>query len=238
MQTAITQNAAVQRTLVEQSLDSVNKLSTSMAAVQKNTQDFPPLPARAWTPWALRSRASPTTSRTASTPWQLDQKLTDIQNTLQNVDSKMPRPSCGKSPPRQPHHLWRTRSIPMASPPRLRQLTCSIPTVFAISMESTMIWRAGISGLPEIYNDNRSRLQRAILSGEIAFHAGVSAGLSDAYNKVVENYPKKFSKPLLQNAKRILPGGTRPKSRRQSRAAHRSPPNTPARTKPSAPPQN
>src|SRR5258708_12666637 len=40
MQTAITQNSAVQRTLIEQSLDSVNKLSTSMAAVQKNTQDF------------------------------------------------------------------------------------------------------------------------------------------------------------------------------------------------------
>ena len=40
MQTEITQNAAVQRTLIEQSLDSVNKLNTSMSAVQKTTQDF------------------------------------------------------------------------------------------------------------------------------------------------------------------------------------------------------
>ena len=37
MQMEITQNAAVQRTLIEQSLDSVNELNTSMAAVQKTT---------------------------------------------------------------------------------------------------------------------------------------------------------------------------------------------------------
>ena len=35
MQTAITQNNAVEKTLIEQSLDSVNKLNVSMAAVQK-----------------------------------------------------------------------------------------------------------------------------------------------------------------------------------------------------------
>src|SRR5580698_4041699 len=40
MQTAITQNDAVERTLIEQSLDAVNKLNVSMTAVQKNTQDF------------------------------------------------------------------------------------------------------------------------------------------------------------------------------------------------------
>ena len=40
LQTSITQSAAVQRTLMEQSLDAVNKLSVGMSAVQKNTQDF------------------------------------------------------------------------------------------------------------------------------------------------------------------------------------------------------
>ena len=40
LQTELTQNAAVQRTLIEQSLDSVNKLNSSMSAVQKTTQDF------------------------------------------------------------------------------------------------------------------------------------------------------------------------------------------------------
>src|SRR5258706_12240985 len=39
MQTAITQNAAVERTLIEQSVDTVNKLSAVMSALQKNTQD-------------------------------------------------------------------------------------------------------------------------------------------------------------------------------------------------------
>ena len=40
LQTQMTQNAAVQRTLIEQSLDAVTKLNTSMSAVQKTTQDF------------------------------------------------------------------------------------------------------------------------------------------------------------------------------------------------------
>ena len=101
MQTAITQNAAVQRTLVEQSLDSVNKLSTSMAAVQKNTQDFSAgSGARLDTMGTQVQGLSDNVADLQARLGKLDQKLTDIQNTLQNVDSKMasPAPTTGIPP--------------------------------------------------------------------------------------------------------------------------------------------
>src|SRR5258708_9941579 len=105
MQTAITQNAAVQRTLVEQSLDSVNKLSTSMAAVQKNTQDFSAASgARLDTMGTQVQGLSDNVADLQARLRKLDQKLTDIQNTLQNVDSKMasPPPPPAVPPPHPP----------------------------------------------------------------------------------------------------------------------------------------
>src|ERR1700726_4266591 len=114
MQTAITQNAAVQRTLIEQSLDSVNKLSTTMAAVQKNTQDFSAASgARLDTMGTQVQGLSDNVADLQARLGKLDQKLTDIQNTLQNVDSKMAAPPpapipTGAAPP---------PSVPGGAPP-------------------------------------------------------------------------------------------------------------------------
>src|SRR3984893_4880433 len=100
MQTAITQDSAVQRTLIEQSIDSVNKLSTSMAAVQKNTQDFSAgSGARLDTMGTQVQGLSDNVADLQARLGKLDQKLTDIQNTLQNVDSKLASPGPGSMPP-------------------------------------------------------------------------------------------------------------------------------------------
>ncbi len=94
MQTEITQNAAVQRTLIEQSLDAVNKLNTSMAAVQKTTQDFSAASgARLDTMGTQVQGLSDNVGDLQARIGKLDQKLTDIQNTLQNVDSKLASPA-------------------------------------------------------------------------------------------------------------------------------------------------
>src|SRR3979409_1191372 len=100
MQTAITQNAAVQRTLVEQSLDSVNKLSTSMAAVQKNTQDFSAASgARLDTMGTQVQGLSDNVADLQARLGKLDQKLTDSTNPLRKVDSKMPASPAAAAPP-------------------------------------------------------------------------------------------------------------------------------------------
>src|SRR6202790_5190778 len=94
MQTEITQNAAVQRTLIEQSMDAVNKLNTSMSAVQKTTQDFSAASgARLDTMGTQVQGLSDNVGDLQARVGKLDQKLTDIQNTLQNVDSKLASPA-------------------------------------------------------------------------------------------------------------------------------------------------
>src|SRR5580700_8008387 len=104
MQTEITQNAAVQRTLIEQSVDAVSKLSASMSAVQKTTQDFSAASgARLDTMGTQVQGLSDHVADLQARLGKLDQKLTDIQNTLQNVDSKLaapaPPPAGGAAPP-------------------------------------------------------------------------------------------------------------------------------------------
>src|SRR6202790_4464226 len=99
MQTEITQNAAVQRTLIEQSLDSVNKLNSSMSAVQKTTQDFSAASgARLGTVGTQVQGLSDNVADLQARLGKLDQKLADIQNTLQNVDSKLASPAPAPSP--------------------------------------------------------------------------------------------------------------------------------------------
>src|SRR6202051_1581576 len=99
MQMEITQNAAVQRTLIEQAMDSVNKLNTSMSAVQKTTQDFSAgSGARLDTMGTQVQGLSDNVADLPARLGKLDQKLTDIQNTLQNVDSKIESPAPGPGP--------------------------------------------------------------------------------------------------------------------------------------------
>src|SRR5579872_3685634 len=98
LQTELTQNAAVQRTLIEQSLDAVNKLNSSMSAVQKTTQDFSAASgARLDTMGTQVQGLSDNVSDVQARLGKLDQKLADVQNTLQNVDSKLSSPSSGPS---------------------------------------------------------------------------------------------------------------------------------------------
>src|ERR1700680_2788224 len=99
MQTAITQNNAVERTLIEQSLDAVNKLGVNIAAVQKNTQDLSAASgARLDTMGTQVQGLSDNVADLQARLGKVDQKLTDIQNTLQNVDSKMASPASPSTP--------------------------------------------------------------------------------------------------------------------------------------------
>ncbi len=200
MQTAITQNAAVQRTLIEQSLDSVNKLSTSMAAVQKNTQDFSAASgARLDTMGTQVQGLSDNVADLQARIGKLDQKLTDIQNTLQNVDSKM-----AALPP---------SAIPTASyngpaPASSAPTPGMTPTASAAPPASADVLYS--NGLRDIngkhydlatqefqdylkyYGETDLASNAQFYLGEIAFMQNQYQPALDAYNKVIENYPKSF----------------------------------------------
>ena len=200
MQTAITQNAAVQRTLIEQSLDSVNKLSTSMAAVQKNTQDFSAASgARLDTMGTQVQGLSDNVADLQARIGKLDQKLTDIQNTLQNVDSKMAAPPPSAIP---------TASYNGSSPASSAPGPGLVPAASAAPPASADVLYS--NGLRDIngkhydlatqefqdylryYGETDLASNAQFYLGEIAFMQNQYQPALDAYNKVIENYPKSF----------------------------------------------
>ena len=195
MQTAITQNAAVQRTLIEQSLDSVNKLSTSMASIQKNTQDFSANSgARLDTMGTQVQGLSDNVADLQARLGKLDQKLTDIQNTLQNVDSKMAAPPPAANPAATaPSPSGGPGASPMASaaPPASADVLYS-NGLRDINGKHYDLAAQEFQDYLKYYSDTDLASNAQFYLGEIAFMQGEYQRALDAYNKVVENYPKSF----------------------------------------------
>ena len=204
MQTAITQNAAVQRTLVEQSLDSVNKLSSSMAAVQKNTQDFSAASgARLDTVGTQVQGLSDNVADLQARLGKLDQKLTDIQNTLQNVDSKMasPAPTTGIPPASYgssaPAAAGGSAPAPGLAPTSFGAPPASADVLYSnglrdINGKHYDLATQEFADYLKYYADTDLASNAQFYLGEIAFMQGQFQPALDAYNKVIENYPKSF----------------------------------------------
>jgi tol-pal system protein YbgF len=204
MQTEITQNAAVQRTLIEQSLDSVNKLNTSMSAVQKTTQDFSAASgARLDTMGTQVQGLSDNVADLQARVGKLDQKLTDIQNTLQNVDSKLASPAPAPAPALPPPAAMSSPNgtIPTI-PPGGPAPSASGPPASADVLYSNAL--RDINGKHydlatqefqdylKYYGDTDLASNAQFYLGEVAFMQNQFQVALDAYNRVIENYPKSF----------------------------------------------
>jgi tol-pal system protein YbgF len=213
MQTEITQNAAVQRTLIEQSIDTVNKLNASMSGVQKTTQDFSAASgARLDTMGTQVQGLSDNVADLQARLGKLDQKLTDIQNTLQNVDSKLAAPGGAAPPPVNPPPSGgmsapgggSPASIPSTSPggPAASMTPAAMPPASADVLYSNAL--RDINGKHydlatqefqdylRYYGDTDLASNAQFYLGEIGFMQNQFQNALDAYNKVIENYPKSF----------------------------------------------
>jgi len=202
MQMAITQNAAVQRTLIEQSIDSVNKLNTSMAAVQKNTQDFSAgSGARLDTMGTQVQGLSDNVADLQARLGKLDQKLTDVQNILQNVDSKLAAPAA--APPAVPPGAAGgpgAAPVPGAGAP-------SASATAAPPASADVLYSNGLRDINgkhydlatqefqdylKYYGDTDLASNAQFYLGEIAYNQNQFQQALEAYNRVIENYPKSF----------------------------------------------
>jgi tol-pal system protein YbgF len=200
MQTEITQNAAVQRTLIEQSLDSVNKLNGSMSAVQKTTQDFSAASgARLDTMGTQVQGLSDNVADLQARIGKLDQKLTDIQNTLQNVDSKLAAPA---PPPAAPPSAMASPNGTVPTIPPGGPAASSPPPASADILYSNAL--RDINGkhydlatqefqdYMKYYGDTDLASNAQFYLGEVAYMQNQYQAALDAYNKVIENYPKSY----------------------------------------------
>jgi chaperonin cofactor prefoldin len=109
MQTAITQDQAVEKTLIELSLDSVNKFGGAVAVMQKSVQDTQAHSgAQLDTMSAQIQGVSENLQEMLARMGKLNQQLADSQNVLQGVDAKlaesMPAPPITTTPKGHPTH--------------------------------------------------------------------------------------------------------------------------------------
>jgi len=201
MQMEITQNAAVQRTLIEQSLDSVNKLNTSMSAVQKTTQDFSAASgARLDTMGTQVQGLSDNVADLQARIGKLDQKLTDIQNTLQNVDSKLasPAPAPGPAPAATLNGPSGTMpTIPPGGPAPSGPPPASADVLYSNALRDINgkhydLATQEFQDYMKYYGDTDLASNAQFYLGEVAFMQNQYQVALDAYNRVIENYPKSF----------------------------------------------
>jgi tol-pal system protein YbgF len=199
MQTEITQNAAVQRTLIEQSLDAVNKLNTSMSAVQKTTQDFSAASgARLDTMGTQVQGLSDNVGDLQARVGKLDQKLTDIQNTLQNVDSKLASPAAGPGGA-SPSTMNGPGGTPMGMPPNAASASppASADVLYSNALRDINgkhydLATGEFQDYLKYYGETDLASNAQFYLGEVAFMQNQFQTALDAYNKVIENYPKSF----------------------------------------------
>jgi tol-pal system protein YbgF len=200
MQTAITQNDAVERTLIQQSLDSVNKLDVTMAAVQKNTQDFSAASgARLDTMGTQVQGLSDNVADLQARLGKLDQKLTDIQNTLQSVDSKLASPAPPSAAP--PANGAAPGPGASAAPPMASPAASGPPP------SADVLYSNGLRDINgkhydlatqefqdylKFYGDTDLASNAQFYLGEIAYFQNQYQQALDSYNKVIEDYPKSF----------------------------------------------
>jgi tol-pal system protein YbgF len=192
LQTAVTQNNAVQKTLIEQSLDSANKLNVTMAALQKSMQDFSANSgARLDTTGTQVQGLSDNVADLQARLGKLDQKLTDVQNTLQSVDSKLATPP---PPPSQPAPGAMAAPAPAASapaPPPSADVLYS-NGLRDINGKHYDLAQQEFQDYLKYYGDTDLASNAQFYLGEIAFMQSLFPQALDAYNRVIDNYPKSF----------------------------------------------
>ncbi|HEX2712814.1 MAG TPA: hypothetical protein VHM88_11400, partial [Candidatus Acidoferrales bacterium] len=107
LQRSVDEKHAVQKTLLEQSLDAVSKLNTTMGSLQKTVQDLQAnsstrLDSMATQVQGLGDNFQDVQARLS----KVNQQLADLQNTLQSLDSKLsttaPPPAATTSSPGLP----------------------------------------------------------------------------------------------------------------------------------------
>jgi len=136
---------------------------------------------------------------------KLDQKLTDIQNTLQSVDSKLasPAPPAGSASPSGMNTPGGpgspTGNVPTIPPggPAASAPPASADVLYSNALRDINgkhydLATQEFQDYMKYYGDTDLASNAQFYLGEIAFMQGQFQVALDAYNRVIENYPKSF----------------------------------------------
>ncbi len=203
MRSAMDSNNATIRTLVQQSVDSVNKLSAEMNSVQKSMQEVQAnTGARIDTMAQQTQGLSDNLQDVQARVGKLSQQLTDAQNLLQSIDGKLSNQQPGattapSSPgtPGGPTTSNGTGDVPAGNQPGIAPI--SADTLYQNALRDYMsgkydLARQEFSDYIKNFPSNDLASNSQFYLGEIAYAQGDFKGAIAAYNAVVVNYPRSF----------------------------------------------
>lgn len=208
IQTTLAQNAAVDKTLMEQSMDTVNKLTGTMMALQKTVQDMQANSgARLDTMSTQIQGISDNLQETLARMGKLNQQLTDAQNAIQGIDAKL----ASNAPPPAPN------TAPNGAPLGAAQSPNGLPAIPgapgaanlppAAAPSADLLYSNGLRDLNgkkyelaqqefgdylKYYGNTDLASNAQFYQGEILFAQMQYEQAIDAYTKVIDNYPKSF----------------------------------------------
>jgi tol-pal system protein YbgF len=198
-------NNAALRTLVQQSLDSVNRLDAEMGSVQKSVQEVQAnTGARIDTMTQQTQGISDNMQDVQSRVAKLSQQLTDMQNLLQSIDAKVSGGSTTGSPvTNAPSGGNPESSAPTAAAPA----PISADTLYQNGLRDLTggkydLARQEFSDYIKNFPTNDLASNATFYLGEIAYAQNDFKGAIASYDEVLSNYPKSFKLPasLLKKA--------------------------------------
>ena len=200
LQSSMEQKHAVLKTLLEQSLDSVNKLNINMGALSQSVQQV-----QAGTGSRLDSMSTQLQAMVdnldelKSRVGKLNQQLTDTQSTLQSVDAKLGGSGAPALPPPSTPPAPGGASQPVSQPVAQPQ-TPAPPSSDVLYASSRRDFETGKYDLArqefqdylKYYGDTDLAGNAQFYLGEISYAQGDYPQAVAAYDRVLLNYPKSF----------------------------------------------
>ncbi len=196
MQTQLTQDHTVQKTLIEQSSDTVNKLNTTMSSLQKSVQDVQANSGTRLDTMSTQVQGlSDNLEEIKSRLGKVNQQLVDLQNSVQSIDARL----AGGNPTGAPAGAGTSGSKPSgsasAAPPAASHP--SADTLYSnglgdINSGKLDLARSEFQDYLTYYGDTDLASNAQFYLGEIAFAQHQYQQALVEYDKVLTNYPKSF----------------------------------------------
>jgi tol-pal system protein YbgF len=198
IQTQMTQDHTVQKTLIEQSSDSVNKLNSTMSSLQKSVQDVQANSGTRLDTMSTQVQGlSDNLEEIKSRIGKLNQQLVDLQNSVQNIDSRLAggapvsAPAGGSSPSPNPGSASNVPlSAPSGPPP-------SADTLYSNGLRDLTggkyeLAHSEFQDYLKYYGDTDLASNAQYWLGEIAYAQKDFNTAVQQYDKVITDYPKSF----------------------------------------------
>jgi tol-pal system protein YbgF len=197
LQQQMTQDHTVQKTLIEQSSDSVNKLNNTMSSLQKSVQDVQANSGTRLDTMSTQVQGlSDNLEEIKSRIGKLNQQLVDLQNSVQGIDARLAGgsptiPSGGGAPAPGPG------SGSAAPPSGPGGPAPSADTLYSNGLRDLTggkydLAKSEFQDYLKYYGDTDLASNAQFWLGEIAYAQKDYEGAVQAYDKVINNYPKSF----------------------------------------------